>query len=432
MLRCNVENTEHMRTLSNHTNRGVRRLVITMAALMLLPISACKDILSVDLPTRVPDAALGDPALASVLVQGAIADFECALANYTTATGLLTDELIDATGWIAVTMWDQRRIFPDNGNLGTSNCTTLGYGVYTPLQTARFQAADVARRLTGFADADVPNKSTLLATVAAIEGYAITLLGEGFCEIAIDGGPGMTRAQSLALAETRFTTAIGLATTAGAQDILNLARVGRARVRLDLGKLAEAAADADLVPAGFVYNATYSSTNDRRRNRIFFDGQTNLYLSVDPRFRNLTVGGVADPRVKVAASTRNGHDGITPLWLQQKYTSDAAPIAIASWREARLISAEAKGGQPAVDAINLLRAASSLPTFSSTDANEIKAQVIEERRRELFLDGHRLNDMLRLNLPFDTGTTFKGVPYGDTKCLPLPDAERLANPNFTP
>ena len=418
-----------MRTLSIDRYRAVYRLA-TVAALTLLPLAACKDILDVDLPGRVPDAALNDPALAPVLVQGAIADFECALANYTTATALLTDEMIDATGWIAVTMWDQRRIFPDNTNLGSANCTTLGYGVYTPLQTARFQAVDVARRITAFPDGAVPNKSTLLATVAAIEGYAITLLGEGFCEIAIDGGPGMNRAQSLAVAEQRFTTAIGLAT--GATDILNLSRVGRARVRLDLGKLAEAAADADLVPAGFVYNATYSSTNDRRRNRLFFDGQTNLYLSVDPRFRNLTVGGVPDTRVRVNAATRNGHDGITPLWLQQKYTSDAAPIAIASWREARLISAEAKGGQAAVDAINELRTASSLPQFSSTDANAIKAQVLEERRRELFLDGHRLNDMLRLNLAFDTGTTFKGVPYGDTKCLPLPDAERLSNPNFTP
>jgi hypothetical protein len=329
-------------------------------------------------------------------------------------------------------MWDQRRIFPDNTNLGSANCTTLGYGVYTPLQTARFQAADVAKRINGFPDAAVPNKSTLLATVAAIEGYAITLLGEGFCEIAIDGGPGLSRTQSLTMAEQRFTTAIGLATTANAQDILNLARVGRARVRLDLGKLAEAAADADLVPSAFVYNATYSSANDRRRNRIFFDSQTNLYLAVDPRFRNLTVGGVPDTRVRVAAATRNGHDGITPLWLQQKYLSDAAPIAIASWREARLISAEVKGGQAAVNAINELRTAAGLPQFSSTDANEIRAQVLEERRRELFLDGHRLNDMLRLNLPFDTGTTFKGVPYGNTKCLPLPDAERLANPNFTP
>ena len=418
-----------MRTLAIDRYRAVYRLA-TVAALTVLPLTACKDILEVELPGRVPDAALNDPALAPVLVQGAIADFECALANYTTATALLTDEMIDATGWIAVTMWDQRRIFPDNTNLGSANCTTLGYGVYTPLQTARFQAADAARRLGAFPDAAVPNKGTLLATVAAIEGYAITLLGEGFCEIAIDGGPGMTRAQSLAVAEQRFTTAIGLA--ANATDILNLSRIGRARVRLDLGKLQEAAADADLVPSGFVYNATYSSTNDRRRNRLFFDGQTNLYLSVDPRFRNLTVGGVADTRVRVNTATRNGHDGITPLWLQQKYTSDAAPIAIASWREARLISAEVKGGQAAVDAINELRAASSLPTFSSSDANAIRAQVIEERRRELFLDGHRLNDMLRLNQPFDTGNTFKGVPYGDTKCLPLPDAERLANPNFTP
>ena len=143
-----------MRALVNNKPRwAVHRRVLAVAALTLLPLSACKDILSVDLPTRVPDAALSDPALAPVLVQGAIADFECALANYTTATALLTDELIDATGWIAVTMWDQRRIFPDNTNLGSSNCTTLGYGVYTPLQTARFQAADVAKRLTAFADA---------------------------------------------------------------------------------------------------------------------------------------------------------------------------------------------------------------------------------------------------------------------------------------
>src|SRR5688572_8830605 len=209
---------EHMRTLSNQKRgRAAHRSVTGLVALTLLGVSACNDILSVDLPTRVPDAALNDPAMSSVLVQGAIADFECALANYASATGLLTDELVDATGWIAVTMWDQRRIFPDNTNLGSSGCTTLGYGVYTPLQTARFQAADVGKRITAFPDAEVPNKPTLLATVAAIEGYAITLLVEGFCEIAIDRGPGLTHDESLAIAEARFTTAIDLATTAGAQ-----------------------------------------------------------------------------------------------------------------------------------------------------------------------------------------------------------------------
>lgn len=408
----------------------MRRALLALTAVAQIGVAGCKDILTVELPTRVPDSALDDPALASVLVQGVLADYECALANYTAATGLLTDELIDATGWIAVTMWDQRRILPSNDNLGSSGCTTLGYGVYTPLHTARFQAADVTRRIKDFPDAAVPTKPVLLATTAAIEGYAITLLGEGFCEIAIDGGAGLSRAQSLSLAEGRFTEAIALATTANNSSLLNLARVGRARVRLDLGKLNEAAADADAVPTGFVYNATYSSTNDRRRNRLFFDSQTNLYLSVDPRYRNLMVDGVPDNRVQASSAGRNGHDGITPLWLQQKYPSDAANIPIASWREARLISAEVKGGAAAVSAINELRAASNLPAYASADPAAIRAQVFEERRRELFLDGHRLNDMLRLNRPFDTGNTFKGVPYGNTTCLPLPDVERLSNPNF--
>ncbi len=422
-----------MHTTSRTTSRRVmRRAILALTAIVQFGSTACADLLTVELPGRVPDTALDDPALSPVLVQGAMADFECAYANYAAATGLLSDELIDATGWIAVTMWDQRRIFPNNDNLGSAGCTTLGYGVYTPLQVARFQAADVGRRLTAFPDAAVPRKSTLLATAAALEGYAITLLGEGFCEIAIDQGPGMSRAQSLGVAETRFTTAIDLATAAGATDVLNLARVGRARVRLDLGKLPGAATDAAAVPSGFVYNATYSSANDRRRNRIFFDSQTNLYLSVDPRYRNLTVGGVADKRVPVTNAGRNGHDGITPLWLQQKYTSDAAPIPVASWREARLITAEIAGGQTAVNAINELRAASALPAYASTDPAAIRAQVIEERRRELFLQGSRINDMLRLNLPFDTGTTFKGVSYGATTCLPLPDAERFSNPNFKP
>lgn len=422
-----------MHTTSRTTSRRVmRRAILALTAIAQIGSTACSDLLTVELPGRVPDTALDDPALAPVLVQGVIADYECAYANYAAATGLLSDELIDATGWIAVTMWDQRRIFPNNDNLGSAGCTTLGYGVYTPLQVARFQAADVGRRLTTFPDAAVPKKSTLLATAAALEGYAITLLGEGFCEIAIDQGPGMSRAQSLGVAETRFTTAIDLATTAGATDILNLARVGRARVRLDLGKLPGAATDAAAVPSGFVYNATYSSANDRRRNRIFFDSQTNLYLSVDPRYRNLTVGGVADNRVPVTNAGRKGHDGITPLWLQQKYTSDAAPIPVASWREARLITAEIAGGQAAVNAINELRTASALPAYSSTDPAAIRAQVIEERRRELFLQGSRINDMLRLNLPFDTGTTFKGVSYGATTCLPLPDVERFSNPNFKP
>ena len=122
---------------------------------------------------------------------------------------------------------------------------------------------------------------------------------------------------------------------------------------------------------------------------------------------------------------------MTPVFFQLKYTSNAAGVPLATWREAQLIIAETEGGQAAVDAINRLRTASNLPLFPAAgDAATIEQQLVEERRRELFLDGHRLGDMLRYNLPFDSGIEpQKGIPYGDTKCLPLPDAERLNNPN---
>jgi len=416
-----------MRTLSRLSHRAAANLALALAASGT--ITACGSLLDVDLPTRVPAVTLDNPALAATLVAGAVGDFECALTNYIVATGLVGDELIESTGWNPVFTWDQRRIFPDNFNLSVGTCIELGYGVFTPLQTARFQAEDASRRITGFADADVPNKTTLLATAAAYAGYAYTLLGEGFCEMTVDAGPLLTPAQTLAKAEEQFTSAIALATTANNTAILNMARVGRARVRLDLNKKPEADADAKLIPAAFTLNATRSLVNERRWNREYAEAQRNFYVSVDPRYRALTAGGVPDTRVKVLDAGRNGHDGVTRVYFQQKYLNEAAPIPIANWREAQLIIAEVEGGQAAVDAINRLRAAATLPTFASTDPQEIQNQVREERRRELFLEGQRFNDMLRFNLSFDSGTNPKGVQYGDTKCLPLPNAERLNNPN---
>ena len=393
-------------------------------------LAACKGILSVDLPTRVSAGVLDDPSFAPTMVQGAIADFECAYTNYAGATGLLTDEMIESTGFIAWFSWDLRRIPSSNSSLGSNTCTGAGYGVYTPLQTARFSASDAYKRIKGFPDAAVPNKTSLLATAAAYEGYALTLLGEGFCQMAIDGGPLMTPAQTLALAETRFTDAMQLSATASNSQILNLATLGRARVRLDQGNKTGADADAKLIPQGFVLNATFDAAAERHRNRVYVDNFVNLYTSVDPRFRSLTFGGVADPRVPTKNAGRLGNDGVTPLWQQLRYTTETSPMPIANWNEAQLIIAEAEGGQAAVDAINRLHTAAGLPAFSSTDDAATMAQVYEERRRELFLTGHRIADMLRLNIPFDTGTDAKGQPFGTTTCLPLPDVETLNNPNI--
>jgi len=156
---------------------------------------------------------------------------------------------------------------------------------------------------------------------------------------------------------------------------------------------------------------------------------------VSPAYRNLRVDGVADPRVRVTDTGRRGNDTSTPLWLQQKYPTATSNIRIASWAEAQLIIAEAELGQEAVNRINALRTIHNLPLYQPanvSNAQAIFAQVIEERRREFFLEGgHRYNDMLRHKIPFPTGLNHKNEPYGDITCMPLPEAERLSNPNIS-
>ena len=90
-----------------------------------------------------------------------------------------------------------------------------------------------------------------------------------------------------------------------------------------------------------------------------------------------------------------------------------------------------QGGQSAVTIINALHARVGLPPFASTDAAAIAAQVREERRRELFLEGQRLGDMRRFNIAFPSGKhPYEGNPYGTYTCWPLPTVERANNPNI--
>jgi hypothetical protein len=285
----------------------------------------------------------------------------------------------------------------------------------------------------------VTGRQDLIAQAAAHAGYALVLLGESACSAALDGGPELTPVQVLTEAEGRFTKAITAAQAANNTDILNMARVGRARARIDLKKYAEAKTDAALVPDTYVHNATYSAATGRRENLIWTQFFRGLYSSVDPSFRNLTVGGVPDPRVPVVDAGAVGHDRQTRVWRTTKYATISSPIPIASGDEAILLVAEAdlEAGNvtAAVAGINKLRAKSSLPTYGGGTAAEVRAQLIDERRRELFLEGQRLNDIIRFSIPqlppAGTAFPFKGGVYGNQLCFPLPDVERNNNPTLS-
>jgi hypothetical protein len=335
--------------------------------------------------------------------------------------------------------WGTRKIYEDDTANEQTSCTFF-FGAYTPLQTARFQSDDVLKRLEAWTDAEakVP-LAPLRARVAVFGAYAYTLLGEGFCAMRFDKENSIkTPAEVLGIARTKFDAALTLvnAMPAGAAktELLNLTYVGRARVRLDLKDAAGAAADAALVSPGFEFFVTRSVDAQTRWNDAWYAMSESGHSSVDPKYRNLTVGGTPDPRVRVVAGPTVGlpptaFDGVTELYVvTNKNFSRADPMRMASFIEAQLIRAEALGGNTAVGIINARRTALGLPQYSgTTDAAAIRALVLDERNREFFMEGgQRYNDLLRFAIPWKTGNDQNGVPYGTTTCMPLPLSERIA------
>ena len=414
---------------------NLRRLTATLVAALTTTTSvACDRLLDVENPASVPIEALDNPALMQTLESASIQQFQCAFVNFVGTAGVLSGEYWVSSNFVDSHPWEWRGIIQIKGTGGSCpgrNATSLGF--YTPMQQARFQLDDLFERASNFTDAEVPNRQRMLVEARAYSGYAHLILGETMCDMALDGGPKMTSQEVWAVAETRFTEAITLATALGtgvdAVSLKNMAIAGRARARLDMGKLAEAAADARLVPAGFVRIAEFTTSNQNRENRIFNMTVTNRFISVTPPYQTLTVNGAPDPRVKVQNMNVLGQDGATPFWRQLKFTAATSPMPIASYAEAQLILAEASTDQTEkLAALNRVRALSSIAPLTGTVTDDI---IIEERRRQLYSEGQRYVDMLRKKLPFQSGTNRKGQTYSDLTCIPLPDVETLNNPNFS-
>lgn len=403
---------------------GLCLLVSTVTA-------GCADLLEVELPGEIQEAALTNPSNAQALVASAVGAFECAFTNFVLLSGNLGDELMALDSFERFFPYDQRLdIGGGRSGYSTASCDTDG-GLYAPMHMARWLADEAVKRVEQFPVEKVANRTQLLATALAYSGYTYTLFGEAWCEAAFDGGPALAPQDVLKIAEDRFTRALELAQQAGDQKILNLARVGRARARLHRGDKSGAAADARLVAPGFEFFASRSNSHVSRENKVYVVNHLERRTGPEPGFWNLTWKGVPDPRVKVIDTGRKGNDALTPLWLQTKYTARESPLRVASYDEARLIIAEAEMGRTAVDIINELHREAGLPPYDPATDGDLLQQIILERSRELWLEGHRLGDLLRFNLPFPSGVQpWTGRPYGSTTCFPLPRVEIDNNPNI--
>jgi hypothetical protein len=294
-----------------------------------------------------------------------------------------------------------------------------------------------------------PASPQILTQARLWAGYANRLLGEHYCEAVIDGGPIQPRNEFLNRAEQFFTQAVN--GSSGDQRLAALA--GRASVRLNLGKFAEAAADAQQVPLNFTYRISYFSVgSDDQRNRIAWAGAGTPYRAHtlwntvyediglsnqnptgDPRVSfNYTPGQVGDAAIQCC--------GRVPFKQQRKHPTDSAPINLSSGREMRLVQAEALlvsgDWQGALTHINAVRAYVEQPALAAVSSEAVWTILKRERGMELWLEGRRMSDMYRWNAANRPGAYGAlETPGGGSNlsvqnlCFPIPPTEQETNPN---
>ena len=421
---------------------------VAVLAIITLP-TACdtlRDPLEVEPASRIPAGLLESPRNAQILSDGAVGDFECAFNSYTAQGGTIGEEFIYAQQTASRTPYDRRNTTKDDSDYAINSCT--GLGVYTPLHIARQSNENVLALLKSWTDAEVaagpgsPNRTNLIAIAAAYAGYSYVLLGEGFCTMAVSSvnidktvtyGGEIQRDSVFKLAIARFSEAITAAEASNNASIETMAYLGRARAKLNLRDYAGAKADAQQVPAGYVRLVSASDAVSRRQNRITSENSAvNKSLSIGVPYRTL-----GDLRVPVDTNRPAKTTSATGVvhYFQTKYPTTATPIPLATYEEAQLIIAEAdiraNSLATALPILQASRTRGGQGVFTGVTQADYLAELIDQRRRELFAESHHLGDVLRYSIALTpaAGTPYHfGGTYASQICLPLPAAERLNNP----
>jgi hypothetical protein len=458
----------------------LRRVAIFVACFATAgSLNACKDFLTAQNPAAIPVERLEDSSLVDLMHNSVIAGLQGPnnfWYSYLSAT--FTDELRNNHPFIDEVLYDQRRV--DVANSYTSVFTS------GPIQRARWLADSVAGRMrTIYPDSALHDAR--LARVYAISGYQLIRLAEGWCEVPISTAEVKYSApvpsiELFKLAEARFDSAIKIAaaartanaavasTTLGnrymlaSDSIRNLAYVGKARAALGRNDKISAAAMAKLVaPIGtgtnFEYRMYYNSNLALGLQNTWAErlnggpGVTAASISNTP-FLALDDARVPYPTnpttgAPVTEATQSGGASVIPnsplmfsTFSGTKAGADMtydASMVLASLLEARYIIAEAEGPT----ATNIAFIESRRLAFPSSTAGTPTAvdnyltNLIEQRGRDFFLDGHRIGDLRRwskyagISNRWPTGSYYGSatVTFGNVMCWPLNGAEITNNPN---
>jgi hypothetical protein len=295
-----------------------------------------------------------------------------------------------------------------------------------------------------------PESESGIPELLSLAGFTYIYFGEVFCSgvpvsrVVGDRllyGPSLSTGEVFDTALARFDSALGHPAIGTDPKIENLARVGRARVLLDQGRFADAAASVAEVPTDFQYVSEHAESPSMLANGLFFE---SFSVSVADREgeNGLPYRTNNDPRVPFLDTGAPGIDGATPQFTLLKYPDASAPVVVADGIEARLIEAEAQlqvtDTATMLQTLNALREGAGLPDLQGPSTIiEAEDMLFSERAFWLYATGHRLGDMRRLirqygrpeAAVFPTGPYIKGGIYGTDLNLPVP-AEERNNPEF--
>jgi hypothetical protein len=427
------------------TNNTVKPRLLTIAALVAFA-AGCSSLTDVDAPDVLEPGRLDNPAGALTRRAGAITRFTEAMAHPTLeygqvgGSGLMSDEFTSTF----------------LNRLGDRRSVTTGVSEYPDqaLHVARTALLGAIPPMQRYASTPTSRISELFALLAFTELFFAENMCSGIpLSAVVDGAPlygqQLTTEQMFERGMSSFDSAVVYA--GDSARMLNLARVGRARALLNLGRFNDASAAAAVVPTTFVYSTQHSASV--QQNGLFMAQYSSRTLSVSDNEggNGLNFRTANDPRVTTQL-IGIGNDGVTQAFAFTRYNSATAPIRFATGLEARLIQAEAAlrsnpgdsqtTGSGWLGILNTLRATAITPALSPlTDPGTPDARVnllFRERAFWLFGTGHRHGDLRRLvrqygrnaESVFPTGTYRAGLVYG-TSVVFMPSEREQNNPNFT-
>jgi starch-binding outer membrane protein, SusD/RagB family len=441
------------------------RLAVPLAALAALGLTACdtSGLLDVPDPDVIRPELLQGAAALPALHAHAIGEFTAGYVGrgdlaansgegQILVSGLLADEFIH-TGTFDTREIIDRRIVPETNATLETAFRLLHRGRVAAEWASEFFAAHGAN-------------TAQHAEVQSLAGFTYVFFGENFCpgvpfsRQQPDGrfqfGDPQTTTQTFNRALTFFDGALASATTAGSAAQQNLARVGRGRALLGLGRYDDAAAAVQAVPTGFEYRLFHSATSTRQNNTVWrFNNEMGRWSVADREgvnglpFRSdgNVEGAVRDPRVptrQIGAAQRTALRARGEHWAQEKFPTRDANTVLANGIEARLIQAEAElrlgaaGVGAFVSIHNALRATVGLEAVSLADVTgmtQLQREDLHFRERAywLFITSHRLGDLRRMMWDygrqqqeiFPIGAHHRaGLPYGTETNLPIPFDEQ--------